>query len=96
MVADRVQIRTLSMQDGSQAVEWESNGSPEYTIKDIEKETRGTDIVLHLSEDSDEFMENVKNGQIILTLDYWYILFFKVEGNHCKLYQINYEVFESD
>ncbi|GAB5416152.1 MAG: molecular chaperone HtpG [Crocinitomicaceae bacterium] len=57
MVADKVQIRTLSRQDGAQAVQWESNGSPEYTIEDIEKETRGTDIVLFISEESKEFLE---------------------------------------
>jgi molecular chaperone HtpG len=57
MVADRVQIRTLSRHEGSQAVQWESNGSPEYTITDIEKEDRGTDIVMFISEESAEFLE---------------------------------------
>ena len=58
MVAERVQIRTKSYQDGAQAVQWESNGSPEYTITEIEKEDRGTDIVLYIAEDSKEFLEN--------------------------------------
>ncbi|MFK7787241.1 MAG: molecular chaperone HtpG [Crocinitomicaceae bacterium] len=57
MVADRVQIRTLSRSEGSQAVQWESNGSPEYTITEIEKEDRGTDIVMFISEESAEFLE---------------------------------------
>ncbi len=57
MVAEKVQIRTLSRTEGSQAVQWESNGSPEYTISDIEKETRGTDIILYIGEDSAEFLE---------------------------------------
>ncbi len=57
MVADRVQIRTLSRHEGSQAVQWESNGSPEYTITEIEKEDRGTDIVMFISEESAEFLE---------------------------------------
>ena len=65
MVADRVQIRTLAMYDGAQAVEWESNGSPEYTIKDIEKENRGTDIVLYLSDDADEFLEKARIQTIL-------------------------------
>ena len=57
MVAEKVQIRTLSRHEGSQAVQWESNGSPEYTITDIEKADRGTDIVLYIAEDSTEFLE---------------------------------------
>lgn len=57
MVAEKVQIRALSRHEGSQAVQWESNGSPEYTIEDIEKETRGTDIVLFINEESVEFLE---------------------------------------
>jgi len=57
MVADRVQIQTLSRHDGSQAVQWESNGSPEYTLTEIEKENRGTDIILHISDESIEFLE---------------------------------------
>lgn len=58
MVADKVQIRTKSHKEGSLAVAWESNGSPEYSITDIEKETTGTDIVLFVAEDSIEFLEN--------------------------------------
>ncbi len=57
MVAEKVQIRTLSRHEGAQAVQWESNGSPDYTIIDIEKESRGTDIVLFISEESKEFLE---------------------------------------
>ncbi len=57
MVADKVQIRTLSRQDGATAVQWESNGSPEFTLTEIEKESRGTDIVLFVSEESKEFLE---------------------------------------
>ncbi|MFN5982948.1 MAG: molecular chaperone HtpG [Fluviicola sp.] len=57
MVSEKVQIRTLSRHDGSQAVQWESNGSPEYTITEIEKDSRGTDIVLFISEESIEFLE---------------------------------------
>lgn len=57
MVAEKVQIKTRSYQEGSQAVQWESNGSPEYTIVDIDKEDRGTDIVLYINEESKEFLE---------------------------------------
>jgi molecular chaperone HtpG len=65
MVAERVQIQTLSRHEGSQAVQWESNGSPEYTITDIEKETRGTDIVLYIAEDALEFLEKSKIDEIL-------------------------------
>ena len=59
MVAERVQIQTLSRHEGAQAVQWESNGSPEFTITEIEKTERGTDIILHINEDALEF--NDKN-----------------------------------
>lgn len=57
MVAEKVQIRTLARYEGAQAVQWESNGSPEYTISEIEKADRGTDIVLFINDESAEFLE---------------------------------------
>ena len=57
MVAEKVQIRTLARYEGAQAVQWESNGSPEYTISEIEKADRGTDIVLYINDESAEFLE---------------------------------------
>ncbi len=57
MVAEKVQIRTLARYEGAQAVQWESNGSPEYTITEIEKHERGTDIVLFINDESVEFLE---------------------------------------
>ncbi len=57
MVAEKVQIRTLGRYEGAQAVQWESNGSPEFTLIDIEKASRGTDIVLYINEESAEFLE---------------------------------------
>jgi len=65
MVAEKVQIRTLSRRDGAKAVQWESNGSPEFTITDIEKEDRGTDIVLFISEESIEFLEKGRVSGIL-------------------------------
>ena len=65
MVAERVQIKTLSRHEGSQAVQWESNGSPEYTLTEIEKSDRGTDIVLYINEESIEFLEKERVGGII-------------------------------
>jgi len=57
MVAEKVQIQSLARHDGAQAVQWESNGTTEFTIQDIEKEKRGTDIVLFINEESAEFLE---------------------------------------
>ncbi len=57
MVAEKVQIQTLSRHEGSQAVQWESNGTTEYTISEIEKTGRGTDIILYITEESAEFLE---------------------------------------
>jgi molecular chaperone HtpG len=65
MVAEKVQIRTLSRHEGAQAVQWESNGSPEYVITDIEKSDRGTDIVLYISEEANEFLEKARISGIL-------------------------------
>ncbi len=61
MVADRVDIITRSWKEGSKAVKWTCDGSPAYEIDDAERESRGSDIVLHISEDCKEFLEK---GQI--------------------------------
>ena len=60
MVSDKVQIRTLAHLEGTNAVQWESNGAPEYTIENIEKQGRGTDIVLFINEESKEFLDNAR------------------------------------
>lgn len=57
MVSDRVEIFTRSYKEGSKAVRWECDGSPEFTLEDTDKEERGTSIVLHLNEESKEFLE---------------------------------------
>ncbi|MEY4572191.1 MAG: hypothetical protein RLZ10_1417 [Bacteroidota bacterium] len=65
MVSEKVQIRTLARYDGAQAVQWESNGSPEYTITNIDKVDRGTDIVLFINEESIEFLEKNRISDIL-------------------------------
>ena len=57
MVSDRVEIVTKSFREEAKAVRWECDGSPEYTLEETEKEERGTDIVLHINEESNEFLE---------------------------------------
>jgi len=57
MVSDRVEIRTLSYREDAEAVRWECDGSPEYSLEPSEKDDRGTEIILHLNADSEEFLE---------------------------------------
>ena len=57
MVAKKVEIRTLSYKEGSQAMMWSCDGSPEYTMEPIEKADRGTDIVLYIDDDNKEFLD---------------------------------------
>ncbi len=57
MVAKKVEIHTLSRKEKAKAVKWECEGTPEFTISDIEKKERGTDVVLHIADDSKEFLE---------------------------------------
>ena len=59
MVADHVEIITKSYKDAP-ASKWSCDGSPNYTIEAAEKTERGTDIVLHINEESEEFLEEAK------------------------------------
>lgn len=65
MVADNVEIRTLARYDDAQAVQWSSDGTTEYKIEEIEKETRGTDIILHITEESKEFLDENRISGIL-------------------------------
>ncbi|MBX7181626.1 MAG: molecular chaperone HtpG [Bacteroidia bacterium] len=64
MVAKKVEIFTKSYQDAPASL-WECDGSPEYTIQETEKEARGTDIILHLADDSLEFAEDSRIQSIL-------------------------------
>ncbi len=57
MVAKKVEIRTLSYQDGAQAVSWVCDGSPEYEMGPCDKSERGTEIIVHIDDDEKEFLE---------------------------------------
>lgn len=65
MVSDRVEIFTKSHKEGATAVRWECDGSPEYILEDTEKENRGTSIVLHLNEESKEFLEEHRISEML-------------------------------
>ena len=65
MVAKEVEIISKSYQEGSEAATWKCDGSTEYTIGSAKKKTRGTDIILHIAEDSEEFLEEFKLKSIL-------------------------------
>ncbi|MBE5322298.1 molecular chaperone HtpG [Pedobacter sp. MR2016-19] len=65
MVADLVEIQTLSYQDGAEPARWVCDGSTEFEITEGTKTTRGTDIILHVNKDSEEFLEESKLQEIL-------------------------------
>lgn len=65
MVASRVEVVTRSYQDGAKAVRWECDGTPEYSLTETEKQDRGTDIILHIAEDSAEFAVKNRIGELL-------------------------------
>ncbi len=65
MVAKEVKIISKSYQDGAEAASWTCDGSTEYSIGPAKKKTRGTDIILHIAEDSEEFLEEFKLKSIL-------------------------------
>ena len=60
MVSKKVTIETLSWKEGAKAVKWSCDGSPEYTLEEIEKADRGTVITLYLDDDSKEYAEKAR------------------------------------
>lgn len=65
MVSDKVEVFTKSYKQDSKAVRWECDGSPEYVLEDVEKEERGTSIVLHLNNESLEFLESERVNTVL-------------------------------
>lgn len=65
MVSDTVDVITKSYKEGAKAVKWSCNGSPEFTLDEVEKETVGTDIVMHISEEEKGFLEESKVSEIL-------------------------------
>lgn len=64
MVADKVEIITKSYKDDP-AVHWSCDGSPKFSIKKSKKEDRGTEIILHIAEDSTEFLEDSRISELL-------------------------------
>ena len=65
MVSKKVEIRTLSWKEGAKGVLWSCDGSPEYTMEEIEKSDRGTEITLYLDDDSKEFATKAKVNELL-------------------------------
>jgi len=65
MVADRVEIDTLSYQEGAQAARWTCEGSTDFEISAGSRTKRGTDIILHINADSEEFLDEHKLEEIL-------------------------------
>ncbi|MCW4450634.1 molecular chaperone HtpG [Kaistella sp. BT6-1-3] len=67
MVAEKVEILTKSYKEGESAVRWICDGSPEFTLEETtDKTDRGTEIILHIAEDSTEFLEESRIRELLL------------------------------
>ena len=60
MVSKKVEIRSLSYKEGAKGVLWTCDGSPEYTMEEIDRTERGTDIILFIDDDNKEFLEQAR------------------------------------
>jgi molecular chaperone HtpG len=65
MVSDKVEIKTRSWLEDGKGVHWSCDGSPEFTLDEIDKKTRGTEIILHLDSESKEFLEEQKISELL-------------------------------
>jgi molecular chaperone HtpG len=65
MVAEKVEIQTLSYQEGATAAKWTCDGSTAFEISEGKRATRGTDVILHINEESAEFLEDHRIQQIL-------------------------------
>lgn len=65
MVAEKVELISKSYKEGTEAARWTCDGSPEFTLEPAEKADRGTEIILHIAEDSTEFLEESKIRELL-------------------------------
>ena len=65
MVAKKVEIRSLSYKEGAEAVRWECDGSPEFTMEPTEKAERGTDIILYIDDENKNFLQKAEVGALL-------------------------------
>ncbi len=65
MVAEKVEIQTLSYQDGAEPTRWICDGTTEFELSEGSRTTRGTDIILYINNDSEEFLEKHRLQEIL-------------------------------
>ena len=65
MVAKKVEIITKSYRDEAQAIKWTCDGSPEFTIEEVDKADRGSDIILYIDDDCKEFLEEARVSELL-------------------------------
>ena len=65
MVSKKVEIVTKSYKEGSKAVKWSCDGSPEFEITDAERDSRGSDIILYIDDDCKEFLDKYKIQELL-------------------------------
>lgn len=65
MVADKVDVKTLSYQEGAKGVIWTCEGNPEYFLEENDKADRGTDVILYINEENEEFLEDHRIQQLL-------------------------------
>jgi len=65
MVSSKVEVVTKSYRDDQPAVKWECDGSPEFTLEPASREERGTDVILHIADDSAEFLDEGRISSIL-------------------------------
>ena len=82
MVSDTVEIQTLSYQKNAEPVHWVSDGSSTYEISDGNRTEKGTSVIMHISQDGEEFLDAVKIREVL--------------GKYCKFmpYEIYFSVAE--
>ena len=65
MVAEKVEIQTLSYQDGAEPARWICDGSTEFEISEGSRTERGTDVILYINADSEEFLNKHRLKEIL-------------------------------
>jgi molecular chaperone HtpG len=66
MVSDKAEIYTKSYRKNAKAVKWTCSGTPEYTLENIDRKERGTEVILYLDKDSKEFLEESKIRELLI------------------------------
>ncbi|MFC1617225.1 molecular chaperone HtpG [Candidatus Margulisiibacteriota bacterium] len=81
MVADLVEINTLSYKKGAQAIKWHCDGSTHFTIEESKRDTIGTDIIIYLNDDNKEFLEETRITTLVKKYANFLPVEIKVEDN---------------